>query len=84
MPEPRSPLRNCTAPRCSRPAEVVVRGEDFDGTPFEEYTCGSCGLYLLSAGSECGKPVENDPAQGAKFMTSRWKLSAFVHLGGAS
>jgi hypothetical protein len=58
---PRPSQRNCTAPRCPRQAEVVVRGEDFDGTPYEEYTCGSCGLYLLSAGSECGKPVEMVP-----------------------
>jgi hypothetical protein len=54
----------CTAPVCTRPAEWIVTGEDFDGTPFVERTCSTCGLYLLSAGAECGKVVDYELIHG--------------------
>lgn len=42
----------CSAPGCVSPVEVVVTGVDYDGTPFVERTCGSCGIYLVEGGGE--------------------------------
>jgi hypothetical protein len=51
-----SKREECSAPGCASPVEVVVVGVDFDGTPFRERTCGSCGIYLVEAGGEM-RPV---------------------------
>jgi hypothetical protein len=56
-----SEREECSAPGCVSPVEVVVTGVDFDGTPFRERTCGSCGIYLVEAGGEMRPVVRAAP-----------------------
>jgi len=50
----------CTAPSCSFVALYDAKGEDFDGTPFQERVCQRCANYLTAAAAECGKPLTLD------------------------